>query len=87
MSVKGCEFELFQTTKVRIKRILVDGVEVKTKLNTNGFIPFLNLLDNKFTLRLNQALYVRFIGQDKNYHYFVDDNLLDPLPSPKHLHY
>lgn len=81
-TMEDCEFELYQTTKVRVRTILKNGVEVRTKLNKIGFVPYCNLIAIKGTLIIGQALYVKFIGQDKNYLYFVEDSLIDPSLSP-----
>lgn len=76
------EFELYQTMKVRIKKVLEHGVEVKTSKSQLGFIPFCNLVDDKYTLKIGQSLYVRFLSQDKDYLYFAGDDLFNPTPSP-----
>lgn len=80
--MEDCEFELYQTTKVRVHTILENGVEVSTKLYKIGFVPSCNLIANKGTLNIGQALYVKFIGQDKNYLYFAEDSLIDTSLSP-----
>lgn len=83
LSILGdSEFDLYQTTKVRINKILQDGVEVKTSKNTLGFIPYCNLIEDKYTLNIDQSLYVRYLGQDKDYLYFAGDDLFNPTPSP-----
>lgn len=80
-TMEESEFELYQTTKVRIYQILEDGVEVKTSSNKLGFIPFCNLVENKYGLKIDQSLYVIFLGKDKDYLYFAEDSLFNPTPS------
>lgn len=84
MTINGTsEFEMFQSTKVQIRNLLTDGVEVDTRstLGKLGFIPYSNLSENRYTLQIGQAIYVKYIGQDRQYLYFVEDKLFNPTTS------
>ena len=71
-------FEIYQTTKVRLRRFTDKGIEVDTtsKVDILGFIPYRNLVTNTNNLHDEYSFYVRFLGYKEPYLLFAEEGTL-----------
>lgn len=71
-------FEIYQTTKVRLRKFTEEGIEVNTasKVDILGFIPYSNLVTNTNNLHDEYSFTVHFLGYKEPYLLFAEEGTL-----------
>ncbi|WP_337017468.1 hypothetical protein [Oceanobacillus massiliensis] len=71
-------FEIYQTTKVRIRNFTSKGIEVYTysKDGSLGFISYCNLLSETDSLYEGKSLYVHYLGYKESHLIFTEEGTL-----------
>lgn len=70
-------FEIYQTTKVRIRNFTSKGIAVYTysKDGSLGFISYCNLLSETDSLYEGKSLYVHYLGYKEHYLIFAEEEI------------